>query len=88
MGGGQVAWDPPVHYYKDLGGWTDCTWCGVERLYFIFSDSLTHGGTIYAGGFEGYVATESCSELGVVLTQRGGGFAGIVCVENGGVSEA
>ena len=41
MGGGEEdIWRPPLRYYHAQGGWNGCTWGGVRRIFFVFSDSL------------------------------------------------
>ena len=46
MGGGEEMRRPRKGYYWDQGGWGAYTWSGVERLIFVFSDSLQAGGTL------------------------------------------
>ena len=46
MGGGEEMRRPRKGDYWDHGGWDGHTWSGVERLIFVFSDSLQAGGTL------------------------------------------
>ena len=55
-----------------------CTWGGVKRSLFNFSDSLQAGGALHAGKFEGPIATDSVAQLATHLPNKF--FAGIVCV--------
>ena len=81
MGGGEVARYPVKHHYFGQGGWVGCTWGGVVRSFFVFSDSLQSGGCLYAGAGEGLISTtHSTAEMAVVLPTQAGSFAGIVCV--------
>ena len=80
MGGGEEARQPWIKdYYYDQGGWEGYIWDGVDRSFFVFSDSLQSGGCLYAGAGEGLISTtHSTAEMAVVLPTQS--FAGIVCV--------
>ena len=57
------------------------TWAGVERLCFVFSDSLEVGGYLHAGDVEGFIGkTWTAARLAGYLPTKW--FAGIVCVAN------
>ena len=81
MGGGKEARQPRKLYYSDQGGWNGNTWGGVERLCFVFSDSLQVGGFLHATGRgEGFIAEHAAGNLARLLPAQC--FAGIVCVAN------
>ena len=49
MGGGLEARQPEKDYYFNQGGWNLFTWGGVDRVYFLFTDSLHVGGCLGTG---------------------------------------
>ena len=78
MGGGEEARWPKKFYYWDQGGWVGCTWAGVQRTCFAFSDSLQVGGCLGTGCDEGAITELGAAELARILPIWC--FAGIVCV--------
>ena len=74
MGGGKAREQPEKRYYWDQDGWVECTWGGVRRECFFFSDSLAQA-CLGSGHFEGTIQTD-------LLPTKSWCFAGIVCVAN------
>ena len=77
MGGGKVARQPTKYYYHDQGGWEGATWGGVERLIFVFSDTLEAGGYVAYSEWEGRIQDYGAAYRRFLPTKF---FAGIVCV--------
>eukprot|EP01051_Picozoa_sp_SAG22_P017950 SAG22_NODE_2894_length_2119_cov_2.617327_2_plen_84_part_00 len=57
MGGGGTERREPekIYYYGEAGRWDRYEWSGVERVCFVFKDTLEVGGTLDAGDGEGYM---------------------------------
>ena len=78
MGGGKEERQPGKLYYRNQGGWDGCTWGGVYRSFFVFSDSLQAGGYLHAREGEGKIYASSAAMMATTLPNQY--FAGIVCV--------
>ena len=79
MGGGKQVRRPEKDHYYDQGGWVGSTWDGVERLCFVFSDSLQAGGYLHPSWGEGEIREfwTAADLVGYLSTKW---FAGIICV--------
>ena len=80
MGGGEDARQPEKDYYYNQGGWGGCTYAGVRRTNFVFSDSLQNGACLNADWEEGLINIEGWVNEDLVEHLQGRDFAGIVCV--------
>ena len=80
MGGGKEERQPEKLYYRNQGGWDGCTWGGVQRYCFVFSDLLEVGDYLHSNSGEGQIQELGAANMAALLrTQL---FAGIVCVAN------
>ena len=70
---------PLKGYYWGQGGWDGhmYTWGGVERLIFVFSDTLEAGGYVAYSEWEGRIQDYGAAYRRFLPTKF---FAGIVCV--------
>ena len=82
MGGGKEERQPRKTYYYNWGGWGGYTWGWVDRIRFVFSDSLQVGGSlVHADDGEGWIE-ETLTAAGLAGELPNKYFAGIACVSN------